>query len=55
MFEDLGEVRRIKHQVAQQVVTDVDMRPRHVVVVLGPGVIPKTPSGIAPRVRARAG
>jgi fatty-acyl-CoA synthase len=40
LFEDPGEVRRIKHEV----VAEVDMRPRSV-VVLGPGTIPKTPSG----------
>jgi fatty-acyl-CoA synthase len=43
-FEDAGEVRRIKHEVAHEVVAEVDMRPRNV-VVLGPGTIPKTPSG----------
>jgi fatty-acyl-CoA synthase len=43
-FEDPAEVRRIKHQVAHEVVAEVDMRPRNV-VVLGPGIIPKTPSG----------
>ena len=43
-FEDPAEVRRIKHQVAHEVVAEVDMRPRNV-VVLGPGTIPKTPSG----------
>ena len=43
-FEDPREVRRIRYQVAHQVLTEVDMRPRKV-VVLGPGVIPKTPSG----------
>ena len=43
-FEDAAEVRRIKHAVAHQVVCEVDMRPRKVVVV-GPGTIPKTPSG----------
>jgi fatty-acyl-CoA synthase len=37
-------VRRIKHQVVREVVAEVDMRPRNVVVV-GPGTIPKTPSG----------
>jgi fatty-acyl-CoA synthase len=42
--EDLAEVRRIKREVAHEVVTDLDVRPRNV-VVLGPGVIPKTPSG----------
>jgi fatty-acyl-CoA synthase len=43
-FEDAAEVRRIKHEVAHEVVAEVDMRPRNV-VVLGPGTIPKTPSG----------
>jgi fatty-acyl-CoA synthase len=43
-FEDPAEVRRIKHEVAHEVVAEVDMRPRNI-VVLGPGVIPKTPSG----------
>jgi len=43
-WEDPVEVRRIEHQVAHEVVREVDMRPRNV-VVLGPGTIPKTPSG----------
>ncbi|EUA11126.1 putative ligase [Mycobacterium kansasii 732] len=43
-FEDPVEVRRIEHQVAHEVVAEVDVRPRNV-VVLGPGTIPKTPSG----------
>jgi fatty-acyl-CoA synthase len=43
-FEDPPEVRRIEHQVAHEVLTEVDVRPRNV-VVLGPGTIPKTPSG----------
>lgn len=42
--QDPTEVRRIEHQVAHEVVKEVDMRPRNV-VVLGPGSIPKTPSG----------
>jgi fatty-acyl-CoA synthase len=37
-------VRRIEHQVAHEVVAEVDVRPRNV-VVLEPGMIPKTPSG----------
>ena len=37
-------MRRIEHQVAHEVVAEVDVRPRNV-VVLGPGTIPKTPSG----------
>jgi len=43
-FEDPTEVRRLEHQVAHEVVSEVDVRPRNV-VVLGPGTIPKTPSG----------
>jgi fatty-acyl-CoA synthase len=43
-FEDPAEVRRIEHQVAHEVLAEVDVRPRNV-VVLGPGTIPKTPSG----------
>jgi fatty-acyl-CoA synthase len=43
-FEDPIAVRRIEHQVAHEVVSEVDVRPRNV-VVLGPGTIPKTPSG----------
>ncbi|HEX7321359.1 MAG TPA: fatty acyl-AMP ligase [Mycobacterium sp.] len=43
-WQDPAEVRRIEHQVAHEVVTEVGVRPRNV-VVLGPGTIPKTPSG----------
>jgi fatty-acyl-CoA synthase len=43
-WEDPVEVRRIEQQVAHEVVSEVDVRPRNV-VVLGPGTIPKTPSG----------
>ena len=43
-WQDSVEVRRIEHQVAHEVVAEVDVRPRNV-VVLGPGTIPKTPSG----------
>ncbi|GAA2535176.1 fatty acyl-AMP ligase [Mycolicibacterium diernhoferi] len=43
-YQDPTAVRRIEHQVAHEVVTEVDVRPRNV-VVLGPGTIPKTPSG----------
>jgi fatty-acyl-CoA synthase len=53
LFEDPAAVRRIRHQVAHQVVTEVDVRPRNV-VVLGPGVIPKTPSGKLRRAYALA-
>ncbi len=41
-FENPDEVRRIEQQVAHEVVAEVDVRPRNV-VVLGPGSIPKTP------------
>jgi fatty-acyl-CoA synthase len=43
-WQDPAAVRRIEHQVAHEVVAEVDVRPRNV-VVLGPGTIPKTPSG----------
>ncbi|MBV9515539.1 MAG: fatty acyl-AMP ligase [Mycobacteriaceae bacterium] len=43
-WEDPAAVRRIEHRVAHEVVAEVDVRPRNV-VVLGPGTIPKTPSG----------
>jgi fatty-acyl-CoA synthase len=43
-FDDPAEVRRIKHEVAHAVVSEVTVRPRRVVVV-EPGTIPKTPSG----------
>jgi fatty-acyl-CoA synthase len=43
-WQDPAEVRRIEHQVAHEVVAEVDVRPRNV-VVLEPGMVPKTPSG----------
>ena len=43
-FDDPEQVRRIQRQVAHEVIAEVDMRPRNV-VVLAPGTIPKTPSG----------
>ena len=43
-FDDHEQVRRIQRQVAHEVIAEVDMRPRNV-VVLAPGTIPKTPSG----------
>jgi fatty-acyl-CoA synthase len=43
-WQDPNEVHRIERQVAHEVVAEVDVRPRNV-VVLGPGTIPKTPSG----------
>src|SRR6185312_14967785 len=48
-----AEVRRIEHQVAHEVFTEVDMRPRNV-VVLEPGMIPNTPSGKLRRAHALA-
>jgi fatty-acyl-CoA synthase len=50
-WQDLGEVRRIRHEVAHQVVAEVDLRPRKV-VVLAPATIPKTPSGKLRRAHA---
>lgn len=52
-WEDRDEVRRIERQVAHEVVADVDVRPRNV-VVLEPGTIPKTPSGKLRRAHALA-
>ncbi len=43
-WQSSDEVRRIEHQVAHEVFAEVDVRPRNV-VVLEPGMIPKTPSG----------
>jgi fatty-acyl-CoA synthase len=43
-WEDISVVRRIEQRVAHEVVAEVDVRPRNV-VVLAPGMIPKTPSG----------
>jgi len=50
-FDDAVEVSRIKREVAHEVVSEVDIRPRKV-VVLGPGAIPKTPSGKLRRAHA---
>ncbi|MEZ0358948.1 fatty acyl-AMP ligase [Mycobacterium sp. SA01] len=52
-FDDHDEVRRIEHQVIHEVVVEVNARPRNV-VVLAPGVIPKTPSGKLRRAHALA-
>jgi fatty-acyl-CoA synthase len=43
-WQSSEEVRRIENQVAHEVFAEVDVRPRNV-VVLEPGMIPKTPSG----------
>jgi fatty-acyl-CoA synthase len=48
---DRADVRRIQRQVAHEVVVEVNARPRHV-LVLGPGAIPKTPSGKLRRAHA---
>jgi fatty-acyl-CoA synthase len=50
-WETAAEVRRIERQVAHEVVAEVDVRPRNV-VVLEPGTIPKTPSGKLRRTHA---
>ena len=50
-FDDHNEVLRIERQVAHEVVAEVDVRPRNV-VVLEPGMIPKTPSGKLRRAHA---
>jgi fatty-acyl-CoA synthase len=52
-WEAPTEVRRIERQVAHEVVAEVDVRPRNV-VVLEPGMIPKTPSGKLRRANALA-
>jgi fatty-acyl-CoA synthase len=43
-WQNPAKVRRIEQRVAHEVVAEVDVRPRNV-VVLEPGTIPKTPSG----------
>jgi fatty-acyl-CoA synthase len=52
-WEQPAEVRRIEREVAHEVVAEVDVRPRNV-VVLEPGMIPKTPSGKLRRANALA-
>jgi fatty-acyl-CoA synthase len=52
-WQDPAHVRRIERQVAHEVVAEVDVRPRNV-VVLQPGTIPKTPSGKLRRAHALA-
>ena len=52
-WQEPAEVRRIERQVAHEVVAEVDVRPRNV-VVLQPGMIPKTPSGKLRRAYALA-
>ena len=50
-FDDHEQVRRVERQVAHEVFAEVDVRPRNV-VVLAPGMIPKTPSGKLRRAHA---
>ncbi|KMV23000.1 long-chain fatty acid--CoA ligase [Mycobacterium heckeshornense] len=50
-YQDSAEVRRMEHEVAHEVVAEVDVRPRKVVVV-APGTLPKTPSGKLRRTHA---
>jgi fatty-acyl-CoA synthase len=50
-YDDATQVRRIERQVAHEVFAEVDVRPRNV-VVLAPGMIPKTPSGKLRRAHA---
>jgi fatty-acyl-CoA synthase len=52
-WQDPVQVRRIERQVAHEVVAEADVRPRNV-VVLQPGMIPKTPSGKLRRAHALA-
>jgi len=52
-YQEPAEVRRIERQVAREVFAEVDVRPRNV-VVLKPGMIPKTPSGKLRRAHALA-
>ncbi|ORW87523.1 long-chain fatty acid--CoA ligase [Mycobacterium sp. IEC1808] len=50
-YDDPAQVRRIERRVAHEVFAEVDVRPRNV-VVLQPGMIPKTPSGKLRRAHA---
>ena len=52
-YQEPAEVRRIERQVAREVFAEVDVRPRNV-VVLKPGMIPKTPSRKLRRAHALA-
>jgi len=52
-WENPAEVRRVERQVAHEVIAEVDVRPRNV-IVLEPGMIPKTPSGKLRRAHALA-
>jgi fatty-acyl-CoA synthase len=52
-WNDEDNVHRIRHDVAHQVISEVDVRPRHI-VILAPGTVPKTPSGKLRRAHALA-
>ncbi|MET0897055.1 MAG: fatty acyl-AMP ligase [Mycobacterium sp.] len=51
--DDAEKVRHMQQQVAHEVFVETNVRPR-TVVVLGPGTIPKTPSGKLRRAEARS-
>lgn len=50
---DEDQVRRIRRDIAHEVISEVDARPRRV-AVLAPGMVPKTPSGKLRRAHALA-
>jgi fatty-acyl-CoA synthase len=52
-WNDEDNVHRIRHDVAHHVISEVDVRPRHI-VILAPGTVPKTPSGKLRRAHALA-
>lgn len=52
-FDEPDQARRIQQQVTHEVFVETNVRPRSV-VVLGPGTIPKTPSGKLRRAEARS-
>jgi fatty-acyl-CoA synthase len=52
-WQEPAQVRRIEREVAHEVFAEVDVRPCNV-VVLEPGMIPKTPSGKLRRAHALA-
>ena len=52
-WDDEDQLRRIRRDIAHEVVGEVGVRPRRV-VVLAPGMVPKTPSGKLRRAHALA-
>lgn len=52
-WNDQDQVRRLRRDIAREVVSEVDVRPRRV-VVLSAGMLPKTPSGKLRRAHALA-